>query len=93
MHKSGDHPGNSHHTVVSNPNDLFNVNQQQHIQHQLMIHQQQQNNQRRRSSVYQPASQHTPIRSQTNPSKHQQSDNTQQHNTQDVKVEITEVKL
>ena len=47
-HKIPEHHGNGHHTVVTNPNDLLNVNQQQHVHHQLLIHQQQE---RRRSSV------------------------------------------
>lgn len=87
--RTPEHHATTNHTVVTNPNDLLEINQQQHIQHQLMIHQQQ----RRRSSVYQTAAQHPPTVVQKTNHHHPpvQTDNSQ-NKVQDVKVEITEVK-
>ena len=79
---------------MTNPNDLLNFNQQQHIQHQLIIHQQQ----RRRSSVHQSAVQHlqqmqqTSTAAQNTSQLHSVQTAQPQNKTQDVKVEITEVK-
>jgi hypothetical protein len=104
-HKAPEQHANGNHTVVTNPNQLFSVNQQQHIQHQLTMHQQQQggNHQRRRSSIHQSVVQHAPATHHQNPSHHSSSEhyNHQPHHrhpeepeivNQDVKVEITEVK-
>lgn len=88
LHANGHH---TNHTVVTDPNQLFSVNQQQHIQHQLMIHQQQTNHQRRRSSIHQSVIQHAPA--QPNGSQQQQRQPQPDEDiAQDVTVEITEVK-
>lgn len=96
-HKAPEQHVNGHHTVVTDPNQLFSVNQQQHVQHQLMMHQQGGNHQRRRSSIHQSVVQHAPAPHHHNSSNHQQPPQQQiqeqpQIITQDVKVEITEVK-
>lgn len=39
LHKPVEHHGhNGQHTVVTDPQQLFSVNQQQHMQHQLQLH-------------------------------------------------------
>jgi hypothetical protein len=101
-HKAPEQHTNANHTVVTDPNQLFSVNQQQHIQHQLTMHQQQQggNHQRRRSSIHQSVIQHAPATHHHSSSHHHHQTQQQQHQqqetpqiiTQDVKVEITEVK-
>jgi hypothetical protein len=104
-HKAPEQHTNGHHTVVTNPNQLFSVNQQQHMQHQLTMHQQQQggNHQRRRSSIHQSVVQHAPPaphhhnsshhhHHQQPQQQHEQEEEQPQNITQDVKVEITEVK-
>jgi hypothetical protein len=86
------------HTVVTNPNQLFSVNQQQHMQHQLMIHQQ---TQRRRSSISQSVLQHAAqVAASSNINNLQTQKQLIEEDTQTaiqlpkdhVKVEITEVK-
>lgn len=84
-HKIPEHP----HTVVTDPHDLLNVNQQQHLHHQLLIHQ---NLERRRSSVAalaaRQAQQHP-----TSPPPTQKFPPTAQEDTKDeVEVEIPEPK-
>lgn len=102
-HKADHHTAqNGTHTVVTDPNQLFSVNQQQHIQHQLMMHQQQQNGQRRRSSIHQSVVQHVPAPVQHHaniqnlhqhpPQQPAASSHDTRRKSQDVKVEITEVK-
>lgn len=92
------------HTVVSNPSQLTSVNQQQHMQHQLMIHN---STQRRRSSLQPSVLQHAAavaaagnlhhqaqqkiLQDQMNPSQ-QQSPDQDNINKDPVIVEITEVK-
>jgi hypothetical protein len=88
----GGHHQNGGHIIVTNPNQLTTVNQQQHLQHQHQA-------QRRRSSIHQSTIQHAnaapqpqaPV--QIQPA--QQLSSPEQENSsivQDVRVEITEVK-
>lgn len=80
---------NHNQTVVSDPQQLFSVNQQQHIQHQLMIHQQQ----RRRSSIHQSVVQHAPAHHRASvATEHPSQSHALSEPPPDVKVEITEVK-
>lgn len=85
---AGDFHQNGH-VIVTNPNQLMSVNQQQHLQHQ----------QRRRSSIHQSVIQHAPAAPthqapvQVQPPLSPESPSQQQpQQIQDVKVEITEVK-
>lgn len=86
-HKIPEHHPKGNHTVVTDPQQLFSVNQQQHIQHQLMIHQQQ----RRRSSIHQSVVQHAPAHHRASMSEHPSQPHANSE-PPDVKVEITEVK-
>lgn len=85
----GEHHANGH-IIVSNPNQLMTVNQQQHLQHQQQA-------QRRRSSIHQSIVQHAPAPAQQPPVQIQSAQDEEQQQqpssqVQDVKVEITEVK-
>lgn len=83
-----EHHANGH-VLVSNPNQLMAVNQQQHLQHQAAA-------QRRRSSIHASMIQHMPAaNAQQAPVQevHQQEQPpSPESKTQDVTVEITEVK-
>jgi hypothetical protein len=93
---AGEHHPNGH-IVVSNPNQLMAVNQQQHLHHQALA-------QRRRSSIHQsvihaPAPLHQPPVQTSHhhddsdsPTKEEQQEQHSPQINQDVKVEITEVK-
>jgi hypothetical protein len=80
-----DHHSNGH-VLVTNPNQLMAVNQQQHLQHQAAA-------QRRRSSIHASMIQHMPSPpAQQAPVQEVQSPPSPTNKAQDVKVEITEVK-
>ncbi|KAG5669865.1 hypothetical protein PVAND_000156 [Polypedilum vanderplanki] len=85
----GHHPNG--HVIVTNPNQLMTVNQQQHLQHQQQA-------QRRRSSIHQSTIQHAnsapqqqaPV--QIQPTSDLSPEQENNGIIQDVRVEITEVK-
>lgn len=80
-----DHHSNGH-VLVTNPNQLATVNQQQHIQHQAAA-------QRRRSSIHASMIQHmTSPPAQQTPVQQPQQPPSPENKPQDVTVEITEVK-
>lgn len=78
------------HTVVSDPHDLLNVNQQQHLQHQLMM--MDPNQQRRRSSIglYHPSRAGSISAAAAKHATTHSPQKAHQQKVQDVKVEITE---
>lgn len=81
-----DHHSNGH-VLVTNPNQLMAVNQQQHLQHQAAA-------QRRRSSIHASMIQHMPAASTHQAPVQQvtQPPSSPENKSQDVTVEITEVK-
>lgn len=81
-----EHHANGH-VLVTNPNHLMAVNQQQHIQHQAAA-------QRRRSSIHASMIQHMPAANaqQAPVQEVHQPPSPEESKAQDVTVEITEVK-
>lgn len=77
-HKPAEHHGhNGQHTVVTDPQQLFSVNQQQHMQHQLQLHAAAQ--ERRNSTVHH----HSEHRNSTAHHHHNEHRNsTSHHNTE-----------